>query len=258
MKKIFVLMLVILTVTGCKMDETKEKKNLNYNSLVKDLKVNLPRSFRPENPYTYYTMANVTHKTLPKVSPKKKDAIIESVISNYKKTIKLDPSFAPAYYGLGLVLLEKKDNKEANINFEKAVQLNPDIESYHLAYALTCDRLDNEECAAKQYADVIDLNPENVEATVLLANIYYKNKQYENARELFDMVLKVDPENDIAKLALKDIEKNHPDALLNKKAEEQINDNPETSPEVDKKVSEKIDNEVKEELIKAKDELNAH
>lgn len=260
MKKILVLLVIICTVAGCAQKQTVSEKDQSYKTLVNNLKIELPKSFKPENPYTYYTIANTTHKTLYKVASKKRGDVINNIIQNYQKAIKLDPNFAPAYYGLGLVMYNNKDLKGAYVNFEKAVEINPGTESYHLSLALTCDKLKKEECAAQQYGRVIDINPKNIEAVVLLANIYLESKQYENAKELFEMALTIQPDNIIAKKAIKNIEKNHSSELLNKKTEEEINAEPEKKAdkkkETDQQIADKINKEVKEELIEAKKKLD--
>jgi len=256
MKRILVLLIIVVTMVGCTQKQQVNENDKSYKTLINDLKVNLPRSFRPENPYTYFTLANTTHKSIEKVDRKKKQAIIKYVIENYEKTIQLDPKFAPAYYGLGLVLYNNKDLKGAYKNFEKAVEINPHIESYHLSLGITCDKLKKNECAAQQYGNAIALNPENIEAIILLANIYFESKQYENAKELFEMALKVNPENIIAKEAIQEIETRYASKLLNTKTEEEINAEPDMK-KIDEEKANRLDEEVKEELIKEKEKLDA-
>lgn len=257
MKKTLILLAIAVTMAGCNQKQTDNSNDKSYKALVNDLKTNLSRSFKPENPYTYFTIANTTHKTIDKVDQKKKDATINYVIENYEHSIKLDPHFAPAYYGLGLVLYNNKDLKGAYENFKKAVEINPHIETYHLSLGITCDKLKKDECAAQQYGNTINLNPKNTEALILLANIYFENKQYENAKELFEMALKVDPENIIAKEALKEIKTKYASKLLNTKTEEQINAEPDLKKNDEKtaeKAKEILKEDVKEELIKEKEQ----
>jgi protein O-mannosyl-transferase len=49
----------------------------------------------------------------------------EDAIKYYRKAVRLDPSFSPAYYGMGAAYLSMRDPQEAAANLEKTLALDP-------------------------------------------------------------------------------------------------------------------------------------
>jgi rhomboid protease GluP len=50
--------------------------------------------------------------------------------THLSKVIDLDSSLSPAYYYLALINLEEEDVKQAKVNAEKAVELNPNDKDF--------------------------------------------------------------------------------------------------------------------------------
>ena len=50
-------------------------------------------------------------------------------IESYRKSIKIDPTFADAYHNMAYCLSTIGNFEEALVNYQKAVELNPNIEN---------------------------------------------------------------------------------------------------------------------------------
>ena len=67
--------------------------------------------------------------------------------------------------------------------------------------------------AEKKFIEAISLNPQNVKAYKGLGKIYLELKQYEQAKEVFEHILKLDNKDSYAYFALGDISLNNGDAV---------------------------------------------
>ncbi len=52
----------------------------------------------------------------------------DQALSNFKKAIRFDPTFADAHYGIGLAENKLGNKKQAIIAFEKAIDIEPQFE----------------------------------------------------------------------------------------------------------------------------------
>jgi TonB family protein len=91
----------------------------------------------------YYFAAVVLKKGLP-------DAALQTRVESCLRTaMRINPSFAPAYYGLGLLLtLQGKDYAEARRWLQKAIEMDPGNVEYRIDYANLLVRMNKNKDAA--------------------------------------------------------------------------------------------------------------
>lgn len=104
----------------------------------------------------------------------------QDAINFYKKAIQADPNYAPAYAGLGelysfrgyyryeVKLDYEKYFIQSYENMNKALKINPNLESVQLALAYTYLHLSDEKSAIKTAQGILSKNPNNAEALYIL------------------------------------------------------------------------------------------
>lgn len=202
MRNVLLLLMVTLLFTGCDVESTKNK-NLSYNKLKDSYHESLSGSFVPISPLKFYHAANTELKYIDKISEKRKKFALGNIINNYKEAIKLDPTFSPAYYGLGLAYIKEKKNKEAIQALESALAHNPECVQYKITLADICMKEKQYECAIYNYKDSLLIEPENIDALLGLAELELEQNHYRQVVELYEKVLKIDPKNALAAAGVK-------------------------------------------------------
>jgi putative inorganic carbon (HCO3(-)) transporter len=138
------------------------------------------------------------------------DRSIDEAILFYKKTLKLNPSWADPHNNLAILYINKKDFSSARIEFEKALHLNPDSLSYKENLGNLYIQMGYEAYERKEFKEAIlfynerlILFPQDISTMKNLASIYFKLKRYKEAKEEFSKVLAINPEDDYAKNLLR-------------------------------------------------------
>lgn len=116
-------------------------------------------------------------------------------LDEFNKATQLDPDYAPAYTGLGLVHAALKQDDKAEANFKRSLQLDPDNSDSHNNYGtFLCVRNRVDE-AVKQFMTAVS-NPlyGTPESAYLNAGICsLKKKDEKNAESYFLTALKIQP-----------------------------------------------------------------
>ena len=107
----------------------------------------------------------------------------EEAVQAYKKAIALNPQYAEAYNGLGVVQRGRRQFTEARQAFEKAIALNPQYaEAYkNLGFAYYVDGVLDK--AIENYQKAIEHNAEYGEAHYYLGKTYVSQGKLAEARE---------------------------------------------------------------------------
>jgi len=123
---------------------------------------------------------------------KKNEAEIE-----YRKAIEEQPDLAEAHNNLGLLLIELKRNAEAENEFIEAVRYRPDYASAHYNFGLLLDKAGRNEEAEKEYRKCINYEPRHVSAHnnlgTILADLGRKNEAEKEIRE----AIKIGPNDSV-------------------------------------------------------------
>ena len=114
-------------------------------------------------------------------------------IAAYRKAIGLDGAYFEAYHNLGLAAGER-DFLRAAIAYETALALRPNSSSTRYNFATLLNKKQYHRDAALELVKLVQQDPENVQAHLLLATIFDKHlKQTSLARKHYARVIEIQP-----------------------------------------------------------------
>jgi tetratricopeptide (TPR) repeat protein len=108
--------------------------------------------------------------------------------------LEYSPRFVEAWVNLGYVELRRGNFEQARRDFVKARSLNKDIPAPHHALGLLADEEGDGEEAERSYRRALDVDPGYGPARANLARRLFGRGQYENAREQFQRLREVAPD----------------------------------------------------------------
>lgn len=137
-----------------------------------------------------------THNNLGDVYGRQGDK--QAALREFQRAIELKPNYGDAYHNLANTYMELGQPELALENYQNALKFNPNLwQSYQNIAAIYF--------AQKKYDLVFDnlqkavaVNPRNLNLRANLGIIYLLTGQKDKAKEIFNMVLSVDPSNQIA------------------------------------------------------------
>ena len=118
---------------------------------------------------------------------------IDEAMASLQKSMKIN-SFPGAYYYLGLCRLEKGDLEQATNEFQKVIDMRPEMLQPRLLLALTHLRKGRIEEAEKEAKKVLDMDEKNALAHNLLGSTYLAMNKGDMAMEEFDRAIELDPQ----------------------------------------------------------------
>lgn len=122
----------------------------------------------------------------------------------YKEIIKKNPEKIDIYFDLASVKIYRNDLKGANkvyAEIEKKIGLNEDVSMQKQKIWL---KLGNVNKAAEEAQKLVDMQPTEMRFRMNLAEIYLSNKKLDKAEAVLSEILKLEPNNGFAQLALAD------------------------------------------------------
>jgi tetratricopeptide (TPR) repeat protein len=134
----------------------------------------------------------------------------------YKLRIQNTNGSVNDYYKMGRAYLDAKNYAEADSAFAKVNRMNPDFEPAYAFRARIYSSLDPDSKAGlakpfyetlivKASADSVKYSKDIIEAYSYLGYYSYLNKQYCESLGFFDKIIAIDPKNETALGALKDM-----------------------------------------------------
>lgn len=123
---------------------------------------------------------------------------------HFKKAIKLDGLFAPAYYGLGVALHSMGDNVNATFAYQKALTFNPESYPAWINLGLVCHSIESYEVAINCYKEAIVLSDHDAEAFYNLGLAYMGAGDLKQAAAAFSDALKLNPDHEAAQDAVRE------------------------------------------------------
>jgi tetratricopeptide (TPR) repeat protein len=134
----------------------------------------------PESdPIVYYNLGNVYAK--------RND--LDRAITEYKKSLSLNPGYERAHNNLGTVYMLKGDLEKAISEQEKALSIDPGYEKAHNNLGTAYIKLGELDKSIAEYKKTIVINPDNAEAHNNLSVAYYYKKNYKLAILHGDMAI---------------------------------------------------------------------
>lgn len=108
---------------------------------------------------------------------------------------KYAPTFAEAFFNLGLVREEQGQNEEAITSFERALTLKPRLRGANLFLGVAQFRLNQTEKAITAFKKEVSAYPKDASAWMWLGVAELVNEQAEQAADALDRAAKLDPQN---------------------------------------------------------------
>ena len=152
-----------------------------------------------------------------KLSAARDNNTLEAVLNILNEIRQEFPEYAVTYNDLGAVYYQLGDVNEARSNYEKAYELDSQNSIYakNLADLLYCTFADSES-AASIYKNILELNPNDVEALIAFAHICRKFEKYDDADYFLKKALLLEPRNENALLMIKSNKDAYSTASLNR------------------------------------------
>lgn len=113
----------------------------------------------------------------------------EEALEYLDQAISLDEEYVSAYKGKGDILSQEEKYQDALAWYAKAIEIDPGIPSWYLAYARTADLAGDRALALDIYMDVTAHFPDHVYAHYELAESYYQNGLFILAAEAIGKVI---------------------------------------------------------------------
>ncbi len=129
---------------------------------------------------------------------------VDEARAEYEQATKLDPKMSEAYLNLG-ILLTRTDPTAAVAPLRKAVDLLPAQSRPRFLLGFAFERAGNIPAAAESYEAALRLDPQDVEATIHLGNLYLGMKHYPDAEAKFRAALEAQPKSPQALFGLAEV-----------------------------------------------------
>ncbi|UZR98759.1 tetratricopeptide repeat protein [Chondrinema litorale] len=122
---------------------------------------------------------------------------IDKSVEYYNKAIEIDPVYVDAYLALGNIYLGKGLIEEAKANYEKCLEIDPNLSIAYFNLGLLLNKAEPEN-AKTNYEKAIALDPNRVDSYLGLGNIYFDKNDFSKAREQYLKCIELDANYDLA------------------------------------------------------------
>jgi len=113
----------------------------------------------------------------------------------FTTVIEIEPGFARGWNGRGQALLYQIKYEEAMLDFDRAIELKPNLEVAYSNRALTRVALNDMEGAARDARRAYELDDESVTAHLVLGRVYARKGDSTKALKWFDLAVMTEPED---------------------------------------------------------------
>ncbi|MEL6864016.1 MAG: tetratricopeptide repeat protein [Bacteroidota bacterium] len=142
----------------------------------------------PNMAYAHYNLANLLNSK----------GQAEEAISHYSQCIQAMPNLVAAYLNLGALLNKQGRYAEAMKVYEGALHIEPNNGKCHQQMGMTQHVVGQLEEATASYIKAHQLLGNTPEILMLLGNIHRDRAKIEQAKQYYEQVLALDPENTLA------------------------------------------------------------
>jgi tetratricopeptide (TPR) repeat protein len=125
----------------------------------------------------------------------------ESIVS-YKKSLELNPENFEALTGIGICLLEQEKYSESLEFIKEAIVLNSDASDVWVYYAEGLTGIDDNAGALLAYMKSIELDPDQPDTLMAIANICMENGEYDTAIFYYEQALEKDIDHELENIHL--------------------------------------------------------
>lgn len=115
----------------------------------------------------------------------------DEALSNYVGAISADPSYAPPYYGRGLLEDVAGKQQDAIKDFSTAISLSPKVAHFYYARAVTLENRGDHREAIADCTEAIKLQPNDAGSYVARGNAFASEGDYDKALADFDAAVRL-------------------------------------------------------------------
>ncbi len=122
----------------------------------------------------------------------------DQAIFYFKKAVALEPNNTSAIRSLASVYYECDDLEGAIITYESAIRKETDAEvkaDLYFNLGVLYDRTGEFELAEENFLTALDLNPNDIEAIVGMAQVFESAEKWRQAEKFFKQLIEIDPDN---------------------------------------------------------------
>ncbi|MEL1246183.1 tetratricopeptide repeat protein [Flavobacterium sp. DGU11] len=181
MKKHFLFLLIMLFASNAQSQAQRDEKLLKKYAKAIDKFNNANDSSKAE---FYYKRGGIRQDYLD----------LQGAITDYNKTLKLEPENAKAYYNRGLAKMDLELLKEAILDFTKAIEIDPMNDFAYNNRGICKYMQENYPAAIEDYTMAIQVNPKFAEAYNNRASSRFEmgliNEGCEDLHRAYDLGLK--------------------------------------------------------------------
>src|SRR5437867_7054578 len=142
----------------------------------------------------------VAHSVLGDVHAAGKE--LKAAADHYNEALRIDPSYAPASYGLGTVLAMQGDYDRAIVLFEEALRIRPDLAEAHNNLGLALQAKGRLDEALAHYNEALRFAPGLANAHYNLATLLQGQGKIEGAITEYSETLRLQPDSSAAHVRL--------------------------------------------------------
>ncbi len=128
----------------------------------------------------------------------------------YRRALALEPSIAPAWNNLGLLLLERGEAREAIPLLRRALELDPSLVEAWNNLGVALEETGDPASAETAYTQALELVPRHLSARFNRAHLLQRRERWEEARRELRAVLELDPSHQEARYLLAALEGESP------------------------------------------------
>ena len=141
------------------------------------------------------------------IQPLLKNDHPKAAMEALQKLLAIHPDFALAHNDLGVLCYCQGEKEAARCHYERAVQLDPDNMTLqkNLAdfYFVECNRVEE---AMDIYVRILETHPADIETLMNAGHISAALQRFDDARTIYERVLKIEPLNTDARQGLENID----------------------------------------------------
>jgi tetratricopeptide (TPR) repeat protein len=131
-------------------------------------------------------------------------------IANLKRALELSETHTAGHYQLGLALIQKGALEEAAQHFQRLLQLDPQYTAAYFHLGTVYNRLNRLDQATQYLEKAVGYDSSLVEAHYQLGITYYQDKgMLKEAKRAFKKVLELNPDNESAAVLLRQVLKDY-------------------------------------------------
>ena len=112
---------------------------------------------------------------------------------SYNKAIEINPNLAEAHYNLGILLTDLKRYDEAEKEYREAIRINPNDAEAHYNLGILLTDLKRYTKAEKEYREAIRINPDYAKAHNNLGVLLKNLQRYEEAEKEYREAIRINP-----------------------------------------------------------------